>query len=262
MTNPLLVEKFSFGVGDRFAHQAAAQLRACIEAEKHGVAVTPVWNKSYREHAIVGSKPESVRAAAAAAVAKLNWTGSFHIDADHIRLETVDSFIESSDYYTLDVADTIGQAAMTQDLDAFVNQHPELCGTLKIPGIDQPFVTTCSDVRAIAGKYLKAVQAAGSLYRHIWSQKGEGTFITEVSMDETDSPQTPVELLVILAAIADQDIPAQTIAPKFTGRFNKGVDYVGDVVQFEKEFSQDLAVIGHAVARYDLPENLKLSVHS
>ena len=51
-------------------------------------------------------------------------------------------------------------------------------------------------------------------------------------MDETDSPQSPPELLVILAAIADEKIPIQTIAPKFTGRFNKGVDYVGDVKQF------------------------------
>jgi hypothetical protein len=92
--------------------------------------------------------------------------------------------------------------------------------------------------------------------------KGEGRFITEVSMDETDSPQTPPELLVILVALADEKIPAQTIAPKFTGRFNKGVDYVGDVSQFEKEFNEDLAVIAHAVNRYGLPDNLKLSVHS
>ena len=81
-------------------------------------------------------------------------------------------------------------------------------------------------------------------------------------MDETDSPQTPAELLVILAAMADERMPIQTIAPKFTGRFNKGVDYVGDVEQFEKEFEEDLAVIAFAVKRYGLPANLKLSVHS
>jgi hypothetical protein len=81
-------------------------------------------------------------------------------------------------------------------------------------------------------------------------------------MDETDAPQTPPELLVILAAISDERIPVQTIAPKFTGRFNKGVDYVGDVVQFEKEFSEDLAVIAFAIRQYGLPANLKLSVHS
>ena len=81
-------------------------------------------------------------------------------------------------------------------------------------------------------------------------------------MDETDSPQTPPELLIILAALADQKIPLQTIAPKFTGRFNKGVDYVGDIKQFEKEFNEDLAVIAYAIQKYGLPPTLKLSVHS
>ena len=74
--------------------------------------------------------------------------------------------------------------------------------------------------------------------------------------------QTPPELLVILAALADEKVRAQTIAPKFTGRFNKGVDYVGNLAQFEKEFHDDLAVIAHAIERYGLPANLKLSVHS
>jgi tagaturonate epimerase len=71
-----------------------------------------------------------------------------------------------------------------------------------------------------------------------------------------------VELLIILAAIADAGVPIQTIAPKFTGRFNKGVDYVGDVAQFAKEFNEDIATIAFAVKTYGLPQNLKLSVHS
>jgi hypothetical protein len=69
-------------------------------------------------------------------------------------------------------------------------------------------------------------------------------------------------LLVILAALADEQIPLQTIAPKFTGRFNKGVDYVGDPSQFEREFSEDICVIAHSVKAYGLPDTLKLSVHS
>src|SRR5262249_55231662 len=113
-----------------------------------------------------------------------------------------------------------------------------------------------------ACQYLHAVREAGQIYRYIEGKKGKGNFNTEVSMDETSWPQTPTELLLILAAIADEGIPVQTIAPKFTGRFNKGVDYVGDVVRFEKEFSDDLAVIKHAVRTYGLPDNLKLSVHS
>jgi len=258
----LTLSKYSFGVGDRFAHQARAQLRACILAAQQGADVVPVWNKSYREHTTVGSEPGSVRVAAAAAVRELGWNKPYHVDADHIRLETVDGFIASSDFYTIDVADAIGRPAAAAAVKAFVDRHPDLRGRLEIPGIEEPFATTRADVERIAGKYLRAVQEAGRIYRHIAVAKGEGRFITEVSMDETDSPQTPPELLVILAAIAAEGIPVQTIAPKFTGRFNKGVDYVGELAQFEKEFREDLAVIAFAVREYGLPKNLKLSVHS
>jgi hypothetical protein len=233
-----------------------------MQAAAQGVDVIPVWNKSHREHAIVGSTPPSVLAAAQAAVKELDWTRPFHIDADHIRLDTVDPFIETSDFYTLDVADAIGQPAEAQAVQTFIDRHSELLGLLEIPGIEEPFATSGTDIEKIVGTYLNAVHEAGELYRHIEAAKGAGNFITEVSMDETDSPQTPPELLVILAAIADEKIPAQTIAPKFTGRFNKGVDYVGDVAQFEKEFNEDLAVIAHAVNQYELRDNLKLSVHS
>jgi hypothetical protein len=258
----LKLEKFSLGVGDRFAHQARAQLRACQMAAERGASVVPVWNKSNREHLIVGSEPASVRAAADAAVRDLGWKGSHHVDADHINLGTVDRFLDASDFYTLDVAAAIGNPAAPADVDAFLARHPELLGRIAISGIADPFTTTRATIAAIAAKYLFAVQEAGRIHRHIASRRGEGSFITEVSMDETDEPQTPPELLVILAAIADEHIPIQTIAPKFTGRFNKGVDYVGNVAQFEKEFTEDLAVIAHAVKAYGLPANLKLSVHS
>jgi hypothetical protein len=203
-----------------------------------------------------------VRAAADVAVRALGWTHAYYVDADHINLATVDRFLDASDFYTLDVAATIGKQAAPADLDAFLARHPELVGTISVAGIEAPFAMTADAIRRIAGKYLAAVQEAGRIYRHILERKGAGSFITEVSMDETDEPQTPPELLVILAAIADEKIPAQTIAPKFTGRFNKGVDYAGDVAQFEREFNDDLAVIAHAVRQYELPENLKLSVHS
>jgi hypothetical protein len=258
----LTLAKYSFGVGDRFAHQAAAQLRACIMAAEQGAEVIPVWNKSNREHVTIGSEPGSVRTAADAAVRALGWNRPYHVDADHIRLDTVDRFLASSDFYTIDVADSIGRPADPGAVKAFVDRHPGLIGTLEIPGIAAPFTTTRAEVERVAAKYLLAVQEAGTIYRHIAERKGEKQFITEVSMDETDSPQTPPELVVILAALADQKIPLQTIAPKFTGRFNKGVDYVGNLVQFEKEFGDDLAVIAFAVRRYGLPANLKLSVHS
>jgi hypothetical protein len=257
-----VLEKFSIGVGDRFAHQAKAQLRACQLIARDGVDVAPVWNKSNREHTFIGSEPSSVLAAAQTAVKALDWQGGWHVDADHIRIETVDRFIPHSDFFTLDVADSIGQPAATETVGAFVARHPELVGTITIPGIASPFQTERSDIERIASKYLLAVEEAGKIYRRIAAKKGAENFIAEVSMDETDTPQTPPELLVILAAIADERIPVQTIAPKFTGRFNKGVDYVGDLAQFEREFHDDLAVLAFASKHYGLPSKLKLSVHS
>jgi len=258
----LTVEKLSFGVGDRFAHQAAAQLCAFQTLERSGVHVAPVWNKSNREHTFVGSEPQSVYDAAAAAVKRLGWIAPWHVDADHIQLKTVDRFLSCSDFFTIDVADFIGKPASEADVAGFISRHPELVTTFDLPGTSRPFTIEIDFIRAVAGKYLVAAEAAGEIYRYIASKRGEDNMIAEVSMDETDSPQTPPELLIILAALADEKIRLQTIAPKFTGRFNKGVDYVGDLTQFEREFNDDLAVIAKAIELYQLPENLKLSVHS
>ncbi len=258
----LTLERFSFGIGDRFAHQAKAQLRAFQMLADKGIHVAPVWNKSNREHTFIGSEPQSVFDAGQAAVKELGWTGGWHVDADHIQRKTVDRFMSCSDFFTIDVADSIGKPASATDVAAFVARHPELIGTLTIAGVSAPLTISRADVERVAGKYLLAVQEAGEIYRYIVAAKGEDKIIAEVSMDETDAPQTPPELLIILAALADEKVRLQTIAPKFTGRFNKGVDYVGDLVQFEKEFNDDLAVISHAVQAYGLPANLKLSVHS
>lgn len=261
-SNPLILSKYSLGTGDRFAHQAKAQLNACIQAQKAGKEIIPVWNKSNREHLIIGSEPSSVRAAADEAVKALHWDKPYFCDADHITLETVDRFLAPCDFYTIDVADLIGKPAAAADIDAFLQRHPELQGKVKLQGIDEEFSITADNLRETASKFLAAIQQAGKVYRKIENAKGKGNFIPEISMDETDRAQSPVELLIILTAIADENIPIQTIAPKFSGRFNKGVDYVGDAVQFEREMALDVAAIAYAVKHYGLPASLKLSVHS
>ena len=223
----MTIGKYSFGVGDRFAHEGINQLKALIEAEERfGVHFVPVWNKSNREHQIVGTEPIETRREADAAVKALNYTGQYFVDADHINLTNVDRFIDSSDFFTIDVADYIGKTGSVEE------------------------------------RFLPAIKEAGRIYRHIAEKKGAGNFVTEVSMDEVDEAQTPEELRYILREIAKEGIPVQTIAPKFTGRFNKGVDYRGDLARFEREFEQDLLVIEEAVREYGLPENLKLSIHS
>ena len=257
------IGKYSFGIGDRFAHQGEAQLKALIKAkEELGIEFVPVWNKSNREHTFIKSTPADTRKEADDAVKTLGYTGQYFVDADHINLSNVDGFIEASDFFTLDVADYIGKKAAQTDIDAFVEANTKYTGKLQIPGIDTPFDVSKEMLQSIAEKFLYAVQEAGKIYRYIVQKKGADNFITEVSMDEVNDAQTPVEMFFILSAVAAEKIPAQTIAPKFTGRFNKGVDYVGDVEQFAKEFEEDLLVIDFAIKEFGLPDNLKLSVHS
>src|SRR6266576_2698572 len=186
MNRELKLPKYSVGVGDRFAHQAKAQLAACVLAAKDGVEVAPVWNKSNREHTIIGSEPSQTRREADAAVKELGWTKPYFLDADHINLKTVQRFLDPCDFFTLDVADLIGQPAKDEDVKAFIAAHPELVGTVTIPGIAEPFKTDKTFVEGVAHKFLAAVQHAGEIYRLLLENKGAGRFVPEVSMDETD----------------------------------------------------------------------------
>ena len=254
--------KYSFGIGDRFNHEGVAQLSALINASKHGLDVTPVWNKSNREHNIVHSEPEDTRIEADDAVRETGWEKDYFVDADHINLNTVDRFIDHSDFFTLDVAAYIGNASSEEEITAFIESCNALGDRIFIDGMDEYVVVTEQLLREVADKYLAAIKEAGKIYRHIEALKGEDNFITEISMDEVEKPQTPIDMLFILKMIADEKIPAQTIAPKFSGRFNKGVDYVGDTKQFEQEFEKDVLVIDYAVKKFGLPESLKLSIHS
>jgi hypothetical protein len=256
------IGKYSLGIGDRFGHQGEAQLRAILKAAAYGIDIAPVWNKSNREHSYIHSKPEDTRIEADAAVKSLTFLGDYFVDADHINLSNVQGFIAASDFFTLDVANKIGSASDDVHITAFIESCKKYSGILNIPGIEHPFDVSDQLLHTITEKFLAAIAEAGKIYNFIKEKKGAENFITEVSMDEVETPQTPVEMFFILKMIADQHIPVQTIAPKFTGRFNKGVDYVGDVTQFSREFEEDVLVIDYAVKEFGLPDNLKLSIHS
>jgi hypothetical protein len=256
------LSKVSFGVGDRFSHQAKAQLKAIIQIQKMGIEVTPVWNKSNREHITIGTHPGQVRVEADEAVTELNWTKDYFVDADHINMDTVRGFIPVSDFFTIDVSSYIGQGPDDSDLTIFLNKCEKYSEQLNIPGIEGQLKTGLALITSLAQKYLFAAQKASDIYSMIEAKKGKGQFITEISMDEVATPQTPVELFFILFMLAEEKVPLQTIAPRFSGRFNKGVDYVGDVAQFAKEFEEDLLVIDYAVKEFGLNPNLKLSIHS
>ncbi len=254
--------KYSFGTGDRFGRQGQAQLRAIIDAEKKGCEITPVWNKSNREHVIIGTQPDDVRKEADRTTRATGFQRPYFVDADHINLDNVERFIESSDFFTIDVAACIGKRAGNSEIDSFLAGAAGYSRGLEIPGM--PRIRRCSGemLVEIAEKYLFAAKKAGEVYRKIESGKGSGNFITEISMDEVTHPQSPIEIFFILKMLSDEKIPVQTFAPKFSGRFNKGVDYEGDIKKFAMEFEQDLLVLSYAASKFDLPENIKISVHS
>lgn len=258
----MTLSKYSIGIGDRFGRQGAAQLDALLQAQADGVTITPVWNKSNREHQIIGTTPSDTRSAADQAVRARNWKNAYFLDADHISLKNVDAFLKPCDFFTLDVAESIGQPPDPAELAAFIKVQRRFVGRLAIPGLDADMDVTAAKLEQVGKTYLVAVKEAARLYRHIAAAKGKSAFVAEVSMDECDTPQSPMELLLILAALAAEHVPVQTLAPKFTGRFNKGVDYVGDVKQFTREFEMDLAVVRYAREKLGLPASLKLSVHS
>lgn len=256
------LDKYSFGIGDRFGCQGEALLKAFFNAKEKGVSVAPVWNKSNREHLTVNTEPLLVRQEADDAVNALKWSGNYYVDADHITFETVDRYIDCSDFFTIDVAQQIGERADQSAIDEYFNHIKSYIGTLAVPGIDEQFEVSETYIRDLAAQYLLGAQKAKQIYEHIKSQKGSDYFAVEVSMDEVDEPQVPRELFFILSMLAYYNVPLDTIAPKFSGRFNKGIDYEGEIAQFEKEFENDLLVIDFAVKSFGLKSNLKLSVHT
>jgi len=251
------IERYSIGTGDRFGRQGAAQIAAVRKAREKGVDVAIAWNKSNREHVLIGTEPADQRAAAERAIKETGWDGPWYVDADHIGLATVDGFAPHCDFFTLDVADYIGKSAAPEAIEAFAAKHANLPAAKGIPArLD------AAAIRAAAGRYLHAVDEAAKTYRRICELRNGDDFVTEVSMDETAIPQSPAELIVILAALADAAVPVQTLAPKFSGRFNKGVDYVGDIAAFFREFEADVRVAGWSAGAFGLPKGLKLSIHT
>ncbi len=254
--------KYSMGIGDRFGFQCAAQLRALQKAAAAGLPVAPVWNKSHREHVIAKTEPGHASAAAAEAVRECGWTEAYYVDADHIGPATVDAFLPTHNFFTIDVADAIGKPPGNGPRTGFLEAMARHRGRWEVPGIQAPVEISGPVLENFARRHLHAIAEAGRIYRHIAEKKGADNFVTEISMDEAQAAQTPVELLLILAAIALERIPVQTIAVKFSGAFLKGVDYVGDLRQFTREFREDLAAIAYAVDRFGLRRNLKLSIHT
>ena len=253
------INKYSFGIGDRFGLQGEAQLQAIIAAsEKFGVDITPVWNKSNREHEIIGTSPEDVEAEAEEATHNLEFDDQFFVDADHISLSNVHPFISASNFFTIDVADFIGQLPDKSEINNFTEKNQKYVGELS--KISDDIELTNEGLKNIGETYITPIHKAKEIYNSIRMQKEE--FLPELSMDEVATPQHPAEVFFILKLCAENKLPIQTLALRFPGEFYKGLDYKGDIETFKTEFEKYLMVIDSAIKTFNLPPNLKLSIHS
>jgi len=115
------LSRFSIGTGDRFGREGEAQIGAFQDLRAHGGIADIVWNKSNREHVLIGSTPKDQAAAAFEAVKKTNWDGQWFVDADHITMKTVDWFLPYCNFFTIDVAESIGKPARPESKDAFLS---------------------------------------------------------------------------------------------------------------------------------------------
>ena len=254
--------KYSIGIGDRFGHQGKALLKAVLKAQEGGINLAIVWNKSFREHKITNTQPINVLKEAQEAVNALNWKGDYYIDADHINLSNVELFLDSCNYFTIDVADYIGKNASKQSTEKFIQKYNKYLGEIKLPICEKLINITRKDIKEFAEKYLSPIKEAKKIYKKISQKKGRDNFIVEISLDEAENAQTPIELFLLVNLIIEKEIPIQAIAPKFKGQFNKGVDYQGNLKNFKEDFESILAIIQLLKNEFYLTKDFKLSIHS
>lgn len=258
----MTIARYSVGTGDRFGREGQALVAAFQKLKDvDGVDADIVFNKSNREHTIIGTSPADQRANADAAVAASGWQGKYYVDADHIGMANVDWFIGPCDFWTIDVTNVIGTGSEQAEADEFLARAEKLLGDHEVPGAGRTVSITPELLQVFVEKYLFAMAEAQRIFEHIREAGAELRHV-EVAMDESPEIQGPAELLIVLSEIAHRQIPADTVAVKFSGRFNKGIDYVGDVEDFLDEFRADVAVIGYGIEKFGLKPNLKISVHT
>ncbi len=257
----------SFGFGDRLGLATPGHI-----ASVKGTKFAPIFaQQSVRENARTGRTPQQVVDDARRAVEAAKWDAPWGADADH--LKTVDDlppFVEAGyTFFTVDPGEHVDNSADTDSVDtlkkkvASVNWD-ELSALYLNQNGEQVWGKFYAEtlMRATV-KYGKAIQHAVMMFnriselsshRTLGEGQGEG-FDFEVSVDETDSPTTPLEHFFIANELTRLGVKFTSLAPRFIGRFEKGVDYIGDLTALDVELAKHAAVTSHF-------GTYKLSLHS
>jgi hypothetical protein len=224
--------KPSFGFGDRLGLATPGHIAAVCTAAAGNAAIAPIFaQQSVRENGRLGRTPQEVLDCAMWAVFACGWQAPWGADADHLKTKAdVEPFVRAGySFFTVDPGEHVDN-------------------TSGLPAV----------------KYGQAIELAAGIYHHLVDLFAEAAFDFEVSIDETDLPTTPAEHAYIAAELARRGVRFTSLAPRFTGSFEKGVDYIGSLAELDGELAQHAAVASAAAAEAGQAQAgpYKISLHS
>nr|MBC7245368.1 tagaturonate epimerase family protein [Chloroflexota bacterium] len=263
--------QMSFGLGDRLGLATPGHVRAV-----YGKDIAPIFaQQSVRENTRTGRNPQQVLDEAMWGTFQEGWREPWGADADHVKnAADFDPFIAAGyTFFTIDPGDHVdndAQRASAAELTTKVHTLPWdiLEDTLQdmerrylgrsFSLQDTVLVFDRAGLWRAAAKYGRAIAHTVQMYRYLVERvnqrEGRG-FELEISVDETETPTSPEEHFFVASELQRLGVRWVSLAPRFVGRFEKGVDYIGDLGAFEAEFRQHVAV-AQALGPY------KLSLHS
>lgn len=270
LTPQPLGRQTSFGFGDRIGLATPGHVAAMRAV---GGSIAPIYaQQSVRENTRIGRTPQQVMDDAAWGVFQTDWREPWGADADHVKeVAHVAPFVAAGyTFYTIDPSDHVDNAAQTDSLATLrqkAEQAPWSILETEYSALQERYCTAPIGLagetirfdeetllRAL-GKYGKAVAHTLVLTQEIQRQLGNRTFDLEMSVDETDTPTSAHEHFFIANELLQRGVPVVSLAPRFVGKFQKGVDYMGDLAEFEAELGKHVAIMQH-FGQY------KLSVHT
>ena len=244
---PLGLKK-SFGYGDRLGLATPGHLTA---ARKFDFA--PIFaQQSIREMERTQRTPTQVMKAAVDALGAHGYRNAWGADADHLKVpEHVDRTAAAGFcFFTIDPSEYVGKGALTPELESLYLKRK-----FDVPGL-KALQFDAESLRRAAVKYGRALEHAGVMGRHIAKTLGKRPFEIEISVDETDEPTSALEHLFIGLELRRHKVPhVVSVAPRFVGDFEKGIDFKGDLKKFEASLREHVAIAKHCGP-------YKISVHS
>jgi len=258
----------SFGFGDRLGQASPGHALAAWDS-----GLYPIFaQQSVRENARTGRTPQQVVDDALWGIFQLGWGKPWGGDADHLKsISDLDAFVAAGyTFFTVDPGEYVGQQAETAspavlkelaaalpwaDLDSSPEQvyQAYLGQRFVLEGVQIEF-TEASLLQALV-KYGGAIAHSARMYQALVERMGGQPFDFEVSVDETDSPTRVEEHFLIASELQRLGVRWNSLAPRFPGRFEKGVDFIGDLDVLDSEMARHAAVLRHF-------SSYKLSLHS